>query len=209
MRRNSPRLCMLSFPNPDDRSNGYDAIAHHLIGARNRNIGGSTVREWSKSLPRESSVLDLGCGFGEPISRVLVEEGFRVFGVDASPRLVDAFRSRFPNVPVECATVEESTFFDRKFDAAVAWGLIFLLPEQEQAALIQKVAAALRPGGCFLFTAEKTALTWQDCLTDRVSISLSSNIYRALLEESGLTLTGEASDEGENHYYFASKGISK
>src|SRR4029078_10897245 len=92
----------------NDRSNGYDAIAHHFIGARNRNIGGSTVLEWSKSLPRGASVLDLGCGFGEPISRVLIEEGFSVFGVDASPRLVEAFRSRFPNVAVDCATVEES-----------------------------------------------------------------------------------------------------
>jgi 2-polyprenyl-3-methyl-5-hydroxy-6-metoxy-1,4-benzoquinol methylase len=192
-----------------DRSNGYDAIAHHFIGARDRNIGGSTVREWSQSLPRGASVLDLGCGFGEPISRVLIEEGFNLYGVDASPRLVDAFRSRFPNVPVECATVEESSFFDQQFDAVVAWGLIFLLPEEAQAFLIQKVAVALHPGGRFLFTSEKTALRWEDSLTDRVSISLGSDIYRALIEGAGLTLTGEASDVGENAYYFASKGTSK
>lgn len=78
-------------------------------------------------LPEGVSVLDLGCGSGVPISEALLEEGCEVFGVDASPALVAAFRRRFPQAKVACEPVEESRFFDRTCDGVVAVGLLFLL----------------------------------------------------------------------------------
>ena len=68
-------------------------------------------------------MLDLGCGHGAPISRVLLEEGLDLYAIDASPKLVDAFREHFPQVPVRCEPVEESDFFGRRFDGVIAWGL--------------------------------------------------------------------------------------
>lgn len=56
------------------------------------------------------TVLDLGCGTGVPISQVLIERRFKLYGLDASPTIVLAFRTRFPGVPVECADVEDSGF---------------------------------------------------------------------------------------------------
>lgn len=71
-----------------DRSNGYDAIAADLIAGRDRsNVGVSTVRTWARSLPVGASILDLGCGHGVPISAALMDDGFMVYGVDASPHL--------------------------------------------------------------------------------------------------------------------------
>lgn len=46
------------------------------------------MQKWAKTLLRGSSVIDLGCGPGFPITVVLVEEGLRVFGVDAAPSFV-------------------------------------------------------------------------------------------------------------------------
>jgi cyclopropane fatty-acyl-phospholipid synthase-like methyltransferase len=91
------------------------------------------VAEWSQTLPSGATVLNLGCGTGVPISQALIERGFKVYGVDASPTIVAAFRARFPSVPVECAAVEDSDFFARTFDGVVAWGLFLLLDAESNA----------------------------------------------------------------------------
>jgi SAM-dependent methyltransferase len=194
-----------------DDSNGYEAIAAEFIaargspGARHPGIGVSTVRKWASTLRSGGAVLDLGCGSGYPITQLLVEAGLAVHAVDASPSMVAAFRTRFPGVPVECNDVVKSSFFGREFDGVVAWGLLFLLPPDAQAQLIAKVGHALTPGGQFLFTAPRQHCEWSDTMTGLLSTSLGSESYRRLLETAGLELIGEMEDEGENHYYVASR----
>ena len=191
-----------------DKSNGYEEIAAIFISGRGRNhsgVGASVVAEWSQMLPSGATVLDLGCGIGVPISQALIDRGFNVFGVDASPKMVAAFRAIFPTVPVECAAVEDSDFFGRTFDGVVAWGLFFLLNVEVQRRLIAKIASVLRSAGRFLFTAPSQSCSWRDALTGRTSISLGYEAYRKALEAEGMSLVGTQLDEGENHYYFAQK----
>lgn len=192
-----------------DQSNGYDEIAERFIAGRNPSTGAAIVHEWNRTLPEDASVLDLGCGHGEPVARILMERGSRVFGVDASLRLLEEFRRRFPGAMAEHAAVEESGFFERTFDGIIAWGLMFLLSAKTQAVVIQKAATALEPGGRFLFTAPREAVSWTDAITGRESLSLGREEYRRILRDAGLRLDGEGSDEGENHYYFASKGVGE
>jgi cyclopropane fatty-acyl-phospholipid synthase-like methyltransferase len=155
-------------------------------------------------LPRGCAILELGCGHGV-VSKVLVDEGFEMYGIDASVKMIEAFRQRFPDAHAECSAVEDSDFFRRTFDAVVAWGLMFLLPPDVQVTLIPKIGRALRPGGKLLFTAPTQECTWQDALTGRESFSLGDEHYRQLLVIEGLVLDGEESDEGDNHYYLVSK----
>lgn len=194
---------------PQDPSRGYEAVWKDFVAHRTRSsIGAATVRRWADSLPPGGDILDLGCGAGVPITRTLVDLGFRVYGVDASPGMVAEFRARFPEVPVECGSVENSPFFDQTFDGVVAWGLLFLLRSVDQVDLIRRISTVLKPGGRLLFTAPKQKCTWQDMLTGRESVSLGSDEYRRLLEAEHLDEIDEAEDEGENHYYFARKPIS-
>jgi 2-polyprenyl-3-methyl-5-hydroxy-6-metoxy-1,4-benzoquinol methylase len=64
------------------------------------------VRTWARSLPRGGAILDLGCGAGVPISEALNDEGFVVYGIDASPTLAAAFRRRFPRAHLACEAIE-------------------------------------------------------------------------------------------------------
>jgi 2-polyprenyl-3-methyl-5-hydroxy-6-metoxy-1,4-benzoquinol methylase len=185
-----------------DRSNGYEAIAEDFIRARRPTIGPRIVRRWARGLGPTASILDIGCGHGVPISQALLQEGFTVYGVDASPTLVSKFHERFPSAPVECSSVEDSLFFSRTFDAAVAWGLMFILPAENQLSLIRKVARAVKPGGQFLFTSPKQACTWIDGMTGLLSISLGHEVYEHELATHGMALLGNDEDEGENYYYF-------
>jgi 2-polyprenyl-3-methyl-5-hydroxy-6-metoxy-1,4-benzoquinol methylase len=140
-----------------------------------------------------------------PISQALIEEGFNVYGVDASAKLIAAFRKRYPHAQAECSAVEDSEFFGRTFDGGVAWGLMFLLPADVQSAVIGKVAGALNPAGKFLFTSPREPAVWRDALTGRESISLGAESYQQILRAEGLVLVGEQLDEGSNHYYLVSK----
>jgi len=188
-----------------DKSNGYEAAARQFMASRNPQIGTHTVRGWSRGIARGSTILDLGCGHGAPISQVLIDECFDVYGVDASPTLIAAFRERFPNAHAECAAVEDSEFFWRAFDGVVAVGLMFLLPPNVQATVIRKIGSSLSPAGKFLFTLPKEAATWRDILTGRESVSLGAERYLQILHTEGLLLVDEQSDEGGNHYYLTSK----
>lgn len=150
-------------------------------------------------------MIDIGCGPGFPITEVLVTEGLRVFGVDAAPSFVEAFQRNLPGTPVVCEAVQESRFFDRKFDGVLAWGLLFLLSTEDQQRLIQRMAEILVPGGRLLFTSPPKPLVWSDAMTGQESRSPGAEEYRRLLSDAGLTVSTEYEDIGENHYYDAFK----
>jgi SAM-dependent methyltransferase len=194
-----------------DLSNGYESISAEWLATRGNGrtrsdaIGVKEVRRWAKTLPPQSSVIDLGCGPGFPITAVLIEEGLEVFGVDAAPSLVAAFQQNLPGTPVVCESVLESSFFNRKFDAVLSIGLIFLLRADEQRRLIQRFADALVPGGHLLFTAPAEPGIWTDVMTGLQSTSLGAEEYRSQLAAVGLSVTAEYEDEGQNHYFSAFK----
>jgi len=189
-----------------DGSNGYESVAGRFMSHRSQSrVGVDTVREWAKCLPRGAVILDLGCGNGRPVSQVFFDEGFTVYGLDASASMIAAFRAQFPSAQAECSMIEDSDFFDRTLDAVVAWGLIFLLTPEAQSLLIRKVSRVLNRGGKFLFTSPKRVCEWSDALTGRKSVSLGLEAYHRILIAEGLTPVGERQDEGDNHYYLALK----
>ena len=194
-----------------DRSNGYEGVAAEFLAGRGsartrlKGIGVKAVREWARTLAHGAAVIDLGCGPGFPITEVLFAEGLNVYAVDASPSFVEAFRRNLPGIPVACEAVEDSTFFNRTFDAVIAWGLMFLLPAEEQRRLIRRVTEILVPGGRLLFTTCAEPLIWNDAMTGLESRSLGGVEYRSQLTASGLSVIRDYDDEGENHYFDALK----
>lgn len=189
-----------------DHSNGYDQLADDFAAIRaGSNIGVAAIRKWAHAFKPGSSILDVGCGSGVPVTKTLLQEGMNVCGVDASPNQVSLFRKNCPDVPVICEPAETSSFFNRTFDGVVAWGLLFLLSEQQQITVIQNVAGRLQSGGRFLFTAPSQNVEWNDVLTGLPSRSLGAKRYKALLNSCGFQRVEEFEDEGENHYYHATK----
>jgi SAM-dependent methyltransferase len=176
--------------------------------SRSKGIGVKPVGAWARTLPCRAAVIDLGCGAGFPITEVLVMEGLNVYAIDASPSLVEVFQRNLPGIPVACEAVEDSTFFNRTFDAVIAWGLLFLLPAEEQRRLIQRIADILVSGGRLLFTSADEPLVWTDAMTGLESRSLGAVEYRNQLAGVGLSLIDEYEDEGENHYFDALKAAS-
>lgn len=195
-----------------DLSNGYERIAQEFIKVRGSSVNGigtEEVRKWAKNFSPYSKVLDLGCGTGMPLTKALIEEGLDVLGVDASPTLVKEFRSHFPHSRIECEGVEDSSFFSRKFEGILSWGLIFLLNPASQELVLRKVSKALNKDGKFLFTAPSEKAIWKDLMTGNHSISLGRDRYLEILKSNDLDLIEEFEDSGKNHYFHAMKKAKK
>ncbi|OAN67295.1 methyltransferase [Sphingomonas sp. TDK1] len=190
-----------------DHSAGWEAASAQFMAIRSP-IGVTLVRSWAKDrLPRSAAILDIGCGSGVPIAQSLVNDGFSVWGVDASPSLIAAYRLNLPAMPATCEPAQDSSFFHRNFVGVISIGLIFLLGEEDQRRLLTSVAHVLEPGGRFLFSAPREVCRWTDTLTDRASMSLGADAYAAHLNNVGLRLDDCRSDEGGNNYYDAVKPI--
>ncbi|MEP3893434.1 MAG: class I SAM-dependent methyltransferase [Litorimonas sp.] len=191
-----------------DSSNGYDDIADTFIQVRSTTSGVSTVQGWANRFKPGDTVLDIGSGSGLPLTKVLIDLGLKVSAIDASPKMVAAFRKNFPHTEITCEAAEESSFLHRKFDGVLAVGLIFLLSPEVQRQLILRIADAVKPGGHLLFSAPKETGSWDDLLTKRQSHSLGEDSYIHLLESSGLVLNERYTDEGGSYYYAAARPAS-
>jgi trans-aconitate methyltransferase len=82
-------------------------------------------------VPAKASILDLGCGSGEPIARYLIETGHDVAGVDSSSALIDICKTSFPGQNWMVADMRKLSL-DRRFDGLIAWDSFFHLGHVDQ-----------------------------------------------------------------------------
>lgn len=188
--------------NAQDKSNGYDAISADFIAVRSNN-GQTLIQSWAERLPKGGSVLDVGAGSGKPLTEILIKAGFQVCALDASPKMVAAFKRNFPHIKISCEAAENSQFFNQSYDGILAVGLIFLLTESAQRQFITQIRTALKPNGRLLFSAPKEQGTWNDVLTGRPSLSLGETIYKQIMVQSGFKHVAQHVDEGGANYYEA------
>ena len=101
-------------------------------------------------VPPAGSILDLGCGSGEPIARYLIGQGRAVTGVDAAPGLVDLCRARFPDHDWIVADMR-GLDLGRRFDGLIAWHSAFHLTPVDQQSLFAVYGRHVAPGGVLMF----------------------------------------------------------
>ena len=102
-------------------------------------------------LPAGGTVLDIGCGAGEPISQYLFEKGFNLTGVDSSPTMIALSRSRLP----EGEWLEQdmrNLSLSRSFDGLLGWDSFFHLNPHEQRSTLDLFCQHLNPDGALLLT---------------------------------------------------------
>ena len=133
---------------------GYDTVSYRYRG----DLEDDTCRvyiEWLAELesriPDGSSVLDLGCDCGVPVSQRLALR-HQVTGVDISPVQIERARGNVPSARFQCADMTQVEFEADSFDAIVAFYLLIHVPVEEQYALLERAKSWLRPGGYLMAT---------------------------------------------------------
>ncbi|OWJ68796.1 class I SAM-dependent methyltransferase [Inquilinus limosus] len=104
-------------------------------------------------------VLDLGCGFGDFARAVRAQGAASVLGVDVSAKMLTEARARTddPAIRYEQAAIETLALEERAFDLAVS--SLALHYVADYAGAVRRVAAALAPGGRFVFSVEHPMCT--------------------------------------------------
>lgn len=134
----------------------YDRLALDYDRERSRSLMEKPyLLQVLELMPDRRSVLDVGCGGGEPIARFFIEAGCQVTGVDAAFGMIQLCESRFPDerwVHGDMRNLELGEYFD----AIVAWDSFFHLTRDDQRAMFLRFANHLAPGGVLLFTSGAT-----------------------------------------------------
>lgn len=112
----------------------------------------SWLDRFASLLPGGGSILDIGCGSGEPIAGYFIANGYDVTGIDASLPLIELCRSRFPENLWAVADMRELAL-GRRFDGLIAWHSFFHLKPEDQRLMFGIFRQHANDGAALMFTA--------------------------------------------------------
>lgn len=99
-------------------------------------------------LPRQSSILDIGCGLGSTVSK-LNELGYQAMGLDISASLIEEGRSLFPDQQLLVADAADIPLPAASFDAILAECSLSIMPADK---VLRQCRQLLRPYGKLLIS---------------------------------------------------------
>jgi SAM-dependent methyltransferase len=131
----------------------YQRQASHWIEsrARSRLFEKAWLDRFRALLPPGGTVLDLGCGSGEPIAAYLIGLGHPVTGVDSSSALIEACATRFPAQEWIIGDMR-GLALQRSFCGIVAWDSFFHLAHDDQRRMFPRFRAHAASGAALMFT---------------------------------------------------------
>ena len=159
---------------------------------RSMNIGHGRLHQWglkAAGIQLTDRVLDVGCGGGKAISRILEETRREVAGVDHSPEAVKTARSvnraaiSSGRLRIVESSVENLPFRDGFFDVVTAFETTYFWPELQAA--LTEIHRVLNRGGRLVianeFADRASAGAWAGRLNMRVpdSDALAGAAYEA------------------------------
>ena len=102
-------------------------------------------------LPKNGTILDLGCGSGEPLAGFFIRHGYSVTGIDGASNMIELCRNRFPEMTWLVADMRKLDL-KKTFDGIIAWDSFFHLTREDQREMFQVFSEHLAPEGLLLFT---------------------------------------------------------
>jgi SAM-dependent methyltransferase len=132
-------------------SNPYDRIAGEFARARAGFREQVYVDRLIALAAPGAPILDLGCGTGVPIARYLIDQGFRVTGVDSSAAMLALARRHCPEAELVLGDMTKLEL-DGPFGGIVAWDSVFHVPRTHHGQLFAEMARMLVPGAPLLLS---------------------------------------------------------
>jgi SAM-dependent methyltransferase len=175
---------------PDDADRIIDLYDRHAATWDKERSRDLFERPWLDRflalVPQGGSIVDIGCGCGEPIARYLIEAGYELTGVDSSPTMIGLCKRRFLNETWVAADMR-SLFLGRQFNGILAWDSFFHLRQDDQRKMFPIFRRHAAPKATLMFTsgprADVAMGTYQG--EPLYHASLAPDEYRVLLNEHG------------------------
>lgn len=106
------------------------------------------TRSFQELVPKGSSILDIGCGYGR-LCQTLYESGYTdVIGIDMSPQMIREGINQFPHLNLKCLALENMPVEENSFDVIILFAVLTCIPtDKGQLKLIDSVLRVLKPNG--------------------------------------------------------------
>ncbi|KKU15211.1 MAG: Methyltransferase type 11 [Microgenomates group bacterium GW2011_GWC2_45_8] len=131
---------------------GYNKMARRYLAERGRLKTDKYIHKLLKYLPKNATILDLGCGAGVPIDDILLKAGHHVVGIDISSEQIKLARTNCLAGEYLVRDVSELKPREYLVQAVISFYTIFHIPRTQQADLLQVIASYLPSGGMLLIT---------------------------------------------------------
>jgi SAM-dependent methyltransferase len=103
------------------------------------------VAQW---LSRESRILDFGCGYGRSLGELFSAGYPNLIGFDFSPAMIEAARTRFPEITFQMLQSSTIPLPDSSVGGALLFSVLTCVPTDDgQRAILAELHRVLRPGG--------------------------------------------------------------
>jgi SAM-dependent methyltransferase len=147
-------------------------------------------------LPRDATVLDIGCGSGEPIAGYFINRNFSFEGVDASATLVSVCRERYPKQRWHLADMRKLAL-GRTFQGLLAWDSLFHLSHDDQRRMFPRFKVHAASGAPLMFTSGTSHGVAIGSYHGEplYHASLAAEEYRALLEANGFRVEARVTED--------------
>lgn len=160
-----------------------------------------------------ASILDIGCGSGQPIARHLIEHGFHIAGIDSSPTMISLCGERFPDQEWLVADMRTLSL-NRKFHGIIAWDSFFHLPHDQQRRMFAIFREHSAAGAALMFTSGPShgEAIGSLCGERLYPASLSPAEYRELLASHGFSVMAHRAEDslcGRHTVWLAREGVAK
>lgn len=98
------------------------------------------------------SILELGCGPGVPIVKMLLDQGAQVVANDISTKQIEMAKARCPGATLIAGDMTSVlTFESASFHGVISFCTLFHLPRSKLKSMLSKIHGWLKPGGVFVF----------------------------------------------------------
>lgn len=128
---------------------GYNKIAKTYHNQRDKYKNSILFNKFSKLVPKDARVLDLGCGAGVPVTRFLSKR-YTVTGIDFSTSMLKLAKKYVPKAHFRKIDITNMKFKPNSFDAAVSFYAIIHIPREKHVSIYKNLRKILKPGSILL-----------------------------------------------------------
>lgn len=153
-------------------------------------------------LPKNTSILDVGCGSGRDVQYFL-DEGFNPIGIDASEKLIEECKKRVKQGSFKVMNMLSLDFEKESFDAIWALDAIPYLEKKQVLQALKQFSKVLKKSGIIFISVRKgegeKLFRHEKLGKEEILISFFSQIeIEELLKEAGFEILNSYTEEGEH-----------
>ena len=130
---------------------GYDRIFNQYDSYYGISMNRRELADFIRLLPKDSKVLDIGCGSGR-VSKFLFDHELKVVGIDISRNMLKLAKQKVPDAVFQRKDMRDLDFPKEFFDGVLALYSIIHLPRKYHFEIFKKINRLLKQNGIVLIS---------------------------------------------------------